>query len=120
MIAGTWPATEQVVEAPVQTAVSAAVARTFNLHVGSQLVLRAPPEYGPTGVLPVTIVGIFEPLDPGDPVWAEQEEVLQPLRPAGRGSARAVAGDHAHRRPGHERRCGEADPRRVRVAVPHR
>ncbi len=54
MIAGTWPATEQVVEAPVQTAVSAAVARTFNLHVGSQLVLRGLPEYGPSAVLRVT------------------------------------------------------------------
>jgi putative ABC transport system permease protein len=82
MVAGAWPATEQVVEAPLQAAVSAAVASTFNLHVGSQLVLRSP-QYGPSAVLRVTIVGVFEPLDPTAPIWAEQEEVLRPYAPLG-------------------------------------
>ena len=82
MVAGDWPATQQVVEAPVQTALSSAVADTFNLQVGSRLTLRSP-EHGPSAVLQIIVVGIFEPLDPNDPVWAEQDEVLQPYAPVG-------------------------------------
>ncbi len=99
MVAGDWPATEQVVEAPVQTAVSSAVADTFNLHVGSRLVLRSP-DYGPSAVLPVIVVGIFEPLDTNDPVWAEQDEVLKPYAPVGTDPPEPWRGDHAHRHAG--------------------
>jgi putative ABC transport system permease protein len=82
MVSGAWPATQQVVEAPVQAAVSTAVATAFNLRVGSALVLRNP-QYGSTAVVPVTIVGIFEPHNPADPIWVEQPEVLDPFTPVG-------------------------------------
>ena len=82
IVSGAWPATQQVVEAPVQAAVSTVVATAFNLRVGSALVLRNP-QYGSSAAVPVTIVGIFEPRDAADPIWAEQPEVVDPFTPVG-------------------------------------
>jgi len=80
IVDGQW-ATNRTVSDRIAAAVSADVARTFGLRVGSTVditatTLDARPVH-------VQIVGVFEPLDPDAPIWAEEPEVLYPTAPIG-------------------------------------
>jgi putative ABC transport system permease protein len=80
LVDGQWPRNVTVSD-QVAAAVSADVARTFGLRVGSTVDITA----ATAGASPVhvQIVGVFEPLDPDDPVWAEEPEVLYATAPIG-------------------------------------
>lgn len=80
IVDGQW-ATNQTVSDRIAAAVSTEVARTFGLRVGSTVDITATKiDAKPVHV---EIVGIFEPLDPGAPVWVEEPEVLYPTAPIG-------------------------------------
>jgi len=78
MTDGAFPVNPPVVGERIRSAVSTAVADTFGLRVGSTLRLASP-----EGSVNVEIVGIFEPVDRGAPVWVEQPEVFEPVTPIG-------------------------------------
>lgn len=58
----------------VQLALSEAVARSLGVRAGDTVQAVKPDRSS----VPVLITGVFEPLDPLDPVWASRPEVLQP------------------------------------------
>jgi putative ABC transport system permease protein len=82
VVAGTWPSTQQVVEAPIPVAVSVKVAEAFHLRVGSRLRLTGVDPL-PRSTVDIDVVGVFEVIDQADPRWAEQEEVYRPFTPVG-------------------------------------
>ena len=58
----------------VQLALSGAVARSLGVGAGDTVQAIKPDH----SAVPVLITGVFEALDPRDPVWASRPEVLQP------------------------------------------
>jgi putative ABC transport system permease protein len=79
LVDGEWPANPASPGDRIAVAASTAVARAYGLQVGSTVDIIGA---GPTPAL-VRIVGIFEPLDPDAPIWAEEPKVLTPATPIG-------------------------------------
>jgi putative ABC transport system permease protein len=82
VIDGRWPV-ESTGSAPVEVAVSAKVASTLGLRVGSRLRLAYSglPPAGPG----VVVAGIFQPRDPADAIWELAPTVLDPYVPVNDG-----------------------------------
>lgn len=85
MVEGRWPAGDlaPTADRPAEAVVSTAVAEATGLRAGSHLII---------GGVMVTIVGIFEPVDPRAGVWDTEPRLLRIEPPTGDGSpALAVA-----------------------------
>jgi putative ABC transport system permease protein len=78
LVDGEWPRNPQGIVDRVEAVVSAEAARDLGLRVGSTVEIA-----GATAPVAVRIVGIFEPLDPAAPVWAEEPVVLDAQTPVG-------------------------------------
>ncbi|WP_230415591.1 ABC transporter permease [Micromonospora tarapacensis] len=85
LTAGRWPRTGA--DGPAEVTVSAAVAQTLSLRTGEQLRF-----IGPDGTARARIVGVFEPRDPGDPVWDDLQQALHPILPLLDGDPYIVVG----------------------------
>ena len=72
--AGRWPRTRT--GGPVELAVSQTLSETLSLRPGTRLRLT-----GPTGVAQAQVVGVFTPIDAGDPVWDDLRLALDPVVP---------------------------------------
>jgi len=79
LVDGQWPANRATPGDRIAVAASAAVARAYGLRVGSTVDVFGA---GPEPAL-LRIVGIFEPLDADDPIWAEEPRALIPYTPIG-------------------------------------
>ncbi|WP_328338706.1 FtsX-like permease family protein [Micromonospora sp. NBC_00421] len=81
LVDGRWPDGSADRETPVPVALPADLAGRFQLRVGSRLVLAAPdPQSPPT---PLTVVGLFRPVDPADGSWDALPAVLEVIEPEG-------------------------------------
>lgn len=76
LVAGAWPRSTRA--APVQIVMSRAAVGTLGLDVGDAVDIRLA---GGGAPVTLTLVGIFEPLDPTAPVWDDLRLALEPLKP---------------------------------------
>ncbi|MGW4499921.1 FtsX-like permease family protein [Micromonospora sp. NPDC004336] len=83
LVEGNWPDDTWEPGQPVPVALSAQVARRFNVRAGSRLVLRPPGADGPQVVTPVVVAGVYEPVDPADGIWAGLPSLLEVVEPPG-------------------------------------
>ncbi|MEV6799220.1 FtsX-like permease family protein [Micromonospora rifamycinica] len=82
LVDGRWPDGSVAGDAPVQVVLPADLAGRFQLRVGSRLLLAAAPDprKPPT---PLTVVGLFQPVDPADGSWDALPAVLEVIEPEG-------------------------------------
>jgi putative ABC transport system permease protein len=77
---GAWPSTDPDAHpAVIEAAVSGPVAAALGLDVGSRFDFASKRPNSPT--IAVRIVGIFEPIDPDDPVWTGMRLGIEPHVP---------------------------------------
>lgn len=80
LVDGEWPRNPQTIPDRLEAAISVDVGRDLGLRVGSTVEVSGPDATEP---VPVVIVGVFEPLDPDAPIWAEEPLVLRADAPVG-------------------------------------
>lgn len=79
LVEGSWPQPYLIAGAPVEAAMSEAVADGLGLKVGTTFTAVA----ADNAQVDVVIVGIFRPIDPTAPIWATEPEVVTPFTPIG-------------------------------------
>ncbi|SCF38632.1 putative ABC transport system permease protein [Micromonospora matsumotoense] len=90
LVEGRWPDEAAAADAPVQVALAADIAGRFGLRVGSRLLLAPPDEEHPP--TPLTVVGLFRPVDPTDGSWDTLPSVLEVAEPEGDGQPFILVG----------------------------
>lgn len=92
LVDGVWPDNPSVISNRVAVAVSTGVASTFGMRVGDTVEIAGPAGEVTTAgggaedadsTVPVVVVGVFEPIDRGAPIWGEDAEAFEPYAPTG-------------------------------------
>ncbi|MEV4542701.1 FtsX-like permease family protein [Micromonospora echinaurantiaca] len=85
LVEGHWPEDRGAPDQPVQVALNTDVARRLNLSVGSRLQMATGTPDDTSARLPVTVVGLFEPIDRSDGIWDNLPSALEVVEPPGDG-----------------------------------